>query len=110
MTDTEYRQLQNYLRRSEADLLAELELYDAASKGLGDVWARIAGPLRQRLCVEWDWPQVRQDARFENDLDLAAAVLAALTVRVLDLPVPADLPLVAVIVVKRGLDALCGCV
>ena len=109
MTDAERNELQRYLNRSEADLLAELALYDAASKGAGDAWARLVAPLRQRLCVEWDWPQVRQDARFENDLDLAAAVLVVLTTHALQLPVPAELPLVAVIAVKRGLDALCGC-
>jgi hypothetical protein len=108
MTDAEHRQLQSYLRRSEADLLAELELYDAASKGVGDTWSRVAGPLRQRLCVEWNWPQVRQDARFDDDLTLAAAVLAALAARTLDLPVPADLLLLSALVVKRGLDALCA--
>lgn len=52
---------------------------------------------------------MRQDVRFENDLDLDAAVLAVLTAQALHLPVPAELPLVAVIVVKRGLDALCRC-
>lgn len=110
MTDADRRQLQSYLSRAEADLLAELDLYEAGSRGAGDAWAKIAGPLRQRICTEWGWRQVRQDARFENDLDLAAAVLTALTVRVLHLPVPADLTLVAVILVKRGLDAFCGCV
>ena len=46
--------------------------------------------MRQRLCVEWDYCQVRQDARWENDLDLAAVVLSVLAVRVLHLPIPAD--------------------
>lgn len=110
MTDADHRRLQAYLSRPEADLLAELALYDETSKGVGDVWAKIAGPLRQRLCVEWDWPQVRQDARFENDLDLAVVVLGMLSSRVLHLPVETDLFLVTAIVVKRGLDALCGCV
>ena len=110
MTDADRRKLESYLARSEAELLAELELYEATSKGVGDTWARIAGPLRQRLCVEWNWPQVRQDARFDDDLALAAAVVGVLAARTLDLPVPADLLLLSAIVVKRGLDALCGCV
>jgi hypothetical protein len=101
--------LQSYLNRPLDQLMEELALYDATTRGAGDTWARIAGPVRQRLCVEWEWCQVRQDARWENDLDLAAAVLAALTARVLLLPVPAELPLVAVIAVKRGLDVLCAC-
>jgi hypothetical protein len=110
MTDAEHCQLENYLSRSEADLLAELALYDATSKGVGDTWERVAGPLRQRLCVEWDWCHLRQDARFDDDLTLAAAVLGVLAARALVLPVPADLLLLSALVVKRGLDALCGCV
>ena len=108
MTDAERRQLQSYLSRSQADLLAELEQYDAASKGAGDTWAKVAGPLRQRLCVEWNWPQVRQDARFDDDLTLAVAVVGVLAAHTLDLPVHADLLLLSALVVKRGLDALCG--
>ena len=60
--------------------------------------------------MEWDWCRVRQDARFDDDVTLAAAVLGVLAARTLDLPVPADLLLLSAIVVKRGLDALCGCV
>ena len=73
-----------------------------------EAWAKIVGPLRRRLCEEWDWSRARQDARFENDVDLAAAVLAALATRALDLPIDVDLYLIAVIVVKRGLDQLCA--
>ena len=65
--------------------------------------------MRQRLCVEWDWCQVRQDARFENDVELATAVLIILSSRVLNLPVPVDLYLISAIVVKRGLDHVCAC-
>ncbi len=52
MTDAERRQLQSDLSRSDAGLLAELELCEAASKGAGDAWTGIAGPLRQRICLE----------------------------------------------------------
>ena len=109
MNDADRRQLQAYLSRSEDDLLDELAMYDASTRGAADTWAKVAGPLRQRLCVEWNWCRVRQDSRFENDLDLAVVVLGVLADRVLQLPVPAELPLIAAIVVKRGLDALCGC-
>jgi hypothetical protein len=101
--------LQAYLARPLDDLMAELELYDPASRGPADVWNKIAGPLRQRLCVEWGYCTVRQDARWEDDLDLAMAVFSVLAWRALHLSIPADLALVATIVVKRGLDALCGC-
>jgi len=109
MTDTDRRALQAYLDRPLDDLMAKLELYDPASRGPADVWNKVAGPVRQRLCVEWAWCKVRQDARWEDDLDLAVAVLGVLSARVLHLPIPADLALLATIVVKRGLDVFCGC-
>jgi hypothetical protein len=89
--------------------MAELELYDPVSRGPAEAWNKVARPVRQRLCVEWDYCNVRQDARWENDLDLAVAVLGVLSARVLHLPIPADLALIATIVVKRGLDVFCGC-
>jgi hypothetical protein len=101
--------LQAYLNCPLDDLMAELELYDPASRGPADAWNKVAGPVRQRLCVEWDWCQVRQDARWDDDLALALSVLGVLSARVLHLPIPADLALIAAIVVKRGLDVFCGC-
>lgn len=101
--------LREYLERPLPDLMAELALYDDTTKGASDVWQKIAGPLRQRVCTEWKWCQVRQDARFENDYDLLVAVASVLTSRVLNLPLDVDLVLVATILVKRGLDSFCGC-
>jgi hypothetical protein len=109
MTDSDRRALQGYLDRPPDDLMAELELYDPASRGPADVWNKVAGPVRQRLCVEWGWCQVRQDQRWDDDLSLALAVVAALSEPVLRLPIEADLLLIAAIVVKRGLDVFCGC-
>jgi len=109
MAGVDPRVLQAYLDRPLDDLMAELELYDPTSRGPADVWNKMAGPLCQRLCEEWDYCRVRQDARWENDLDLAVAVLGVLSSRVLHLPIPADLALITTIVVKRGLDAFCAC-
>ena len=109
MTETDRRTLQAYLNRPLDDLMAELELYDPASRGPADVWNKVAGPVRQRLCVEWGWCKVRENPRWENDLDLVVAVFGVLSARVLHLPIPADLALIATIVVKRGLDVFCGC-
>lgn len=109
MNDAERRQLARTMARPLADLEEELALYAPAGRGPVAVWDNIAGPLRQRVCQEWGWCQVRQDARFENDLDLAVAVLGVLSARVLDLPLDVDLLLVAAILVKRGLDAFCDC-
>ena len=72
-------ELQAYLEQPLPDLMAELSLYDDTTRSPADTWAKIAGPLRQRICDEWDWCEVRQDARFENDYDLAMAVLAILS-------------------------------
>lgn len=102
-------QLQHYLERSLPDLMAELALYDDTTRGANDVWQKIAGPLRQRICTEWKWCEARQDARFENDYDILVAVVTVLTGRVLHLPVDVDLVLVATILVKRGLDSFCSC-
>jgi hypothetical protein len=101
--------LQAYLARPLDDLMAELELHDPASRGPAEVWNKIAGPLRQRLCVEWGYCTVRENPRWEDDLDLAMAVFSVLASRAFRLPIPADLALVATIVVKRGLDVFCGC-
>ena len=109
MTKVDRCTLQAYLARPLDDLMAELELYDPASRGPAEVWNEIAGPLRRRLCVEWGYCTVRQDARWEDDLDLAMAVFSVLASRALHLSIPADLALVATIVVKRGLDVFCGC-
>jgi hypothetical protein len=108
MTSTDPRAMQAYLDRPLDDLLDELSVYDT-ERGIGDTWAKIAGPVYQRLCVEWDWCQVRQDARFENDLDLAMVVVGLLSAHVLMLPFGVDVTLIAAIVVKRGLDWFCGC-
>ena len=102
-------ELQAYLDRPLPDLMAELSLYDDTARGPADIWQKIAGPVRQRICTEWNWCEVRQDARFENDYDLAVAVLAVLTTRVLQLPIDVDMTLITAILIKRSLDAFCGC-
>ena len=101
--------LQTYLALPLSGLESELELYAPSARGPAEVWEDIAAPLRQRLCVEWDYCTARQDARLDDDLALALLVLGALTERALHLPFPVDSALLAVIVVKRGLDAFCNC-
>src|SRR5712691_2784968 len=88
-TDADRRALQVYLDCSLDDLMEELSLYDPTARGTADVWQKIAGPLHQRLCVEWDYCQIRKTARFENDIDLAVAVLTTLTTQALALPIAA---------------------
>ena len=78
MSDIDRQKLERYLARPLPDLEDELALYAPAERGAAEVWAKVVAPVRQRLCVGWDRCRVRQDARFENDVDLAAAVLVAL--------------------------------
>ena len=108
MTPTDPRTMQAYLDRPLADLLDELSVYDT-TRGTGDIWQKIAGPVRTRLCDEWRWCELRQDARWDDKVTLALAVASALSLPVLHLPFPADLALIAVIVVKMGLDRVCDC-
>jgi hypothetical protein len=113
MTEFNQEQAQQYLAMSLAELEAELALYDGTDRGAADgariAWQKIAAPVRQRICAEWDWCEVRQDSRFENDYDLYVAVLSILTTRVLHLSLDADVYLITAILVKRGLDGFCGC-
>ena len=110
MIPTDRGEMQALLDRPLDELMEELDLYDPTRGPLGSAWNKIAGPVHQRLCVEWDWCRVRQDARFENDVDLAMVVVGVLSAHVLNLPFGVDVSLIAAIVVKRGLDWLCGCV
>ncbi len=109
LTETDRRKLQGYLARPLADLESELELYDPTSRGPNDTWAKIAGPLRQRICVEWDYCRARQDAIWGDDLSLALVVAGVLMERALNLPIPADILTISAILVKRGLDTFCEC-
>ena len=109
MTDPDNRTLQAYLARPLDELMEELDLYDPASRGPAEAWRKITGPVRQRICLEWDYCTVRQDASWDDGLQLAVVALGVLASRALQLPISADLALVAAIVTKRGLDAFCGC-
>lgn len=108
-TNAEVQRLQRQMERPLADLMTDLEASVPSTKGGADLWQYLVEPLQQRLCHEWGWCEVRQDARFENDYDLAIAVFTVLTSRVLDIPIDVDLFLITAIVVKRGLDGLCQC-
>jgi hypothetical protein len=109
MSTADQRKLQAYLDRPLDDLMGELEWYDPASKGPADAWNKLVPALRQRLCVEWDYCKMRQDARLDDKLTLAATVAAVLSERALHLPLEADVLLLAAIVVKLGLDKFCNC-
>ena len=109
MNDPQRRQLDAYLQRTLPDLEEELTLYVPAERSPGAVWDKVAGPVHHLLCDEWGWCEVRQDARLENDLDLALALFGVLSTRALKLPIDVDLMLISAILVKRGMDTFCGC-
>ena len=109
MDDSDRRKLQAYLARPLDDLMSELELYDPTARGPAEVWEKVEGPLRRFICVDMDYCKVRLDPRLDDDLTLAAALVSWLAEGALSLPIPADKVLLAVILVKRGLDAFCGC-
>ena len=48
MSATDQRAMQAYLDRPLDDLLDELSVYDT-TRGTGDVWRKIAGPVRNAL-------------------------------------------------------------
>jgi hypothetical protein len=97
-----------YLARSESDLLAEVSLYTPTVRSLrGDPLARYTARLRQVICDDWDWCERRQDARFDDSLNAAFAVCDVLLSKQFQAAIP--LTLLASILVKRGLDALCNC-
>jgi hypothetical protein len=99
-----------YLARDQDDLLDELSVYAEASgvtKGPTETWKQIEPRLRQAVCQDWNWCQRRQDNRFDDKITLAFALAQLLTATTLPWSLPAAL--VAVILVKFGLDKFCKC-
>jgi hypothetical protein len=108
---TETVEVQRYLDRPLDDLMDELEIYhEHARDGMGyyaDVWRRLEPTLRERVCVEWNWCKRRKDARTDEPLTIATRLLSIVAPVAMQWQVPAAL--IAVILVKRGLDAFCNC-
>ena len=78
-----------------------------AVRGPAEVWEKLVPRLRTRLCDEWSWCERRQDARLEEPLALATLIVEIIQPAIPDWSVPAGL--IAVILVKKGLDVFCGC-
>jgi hypothetical protein len=109
MAEPDRREMQAFLDRPLDDLMEELSLYAPSTRSPADVWNKIATPVHQCLCVDWDYCQVRQDAIFADELDLALVIVSVLAERLVQLPFGADLALVGAIVIKRGMDKFCNC-
>jgi len=104
-------ELQRYLERALPELEEELAVYReqaaGARRGPGDALQDLVPALRQRVCAEWKWCDKRQDARFDDPVNIATLLVTLLAPDALRWQVPAAL--LAVILVKRGLDAFCSC-
>ncbi len=104
--------VQRYLDQPLDDLLEELALYreqasGGPARGASDAWDKLAPALRRRVCVEWNWCERRQDARTEESVTLVTLVSQIVIPEAQVWQVPAVL--IAVILVKKGLDAFCQC-
>ena len=102
--------IQSYMNLSLDELMQELAVHrEAATSGVerGDIWRTLEAALRQRICEEWNWCERRQDARFDDPVNVALALVSLVAPDAARWQVPAAL--IAVILVKRGLDAFCGC-
>ncbi len=108
--------VQAYLARSLDELLVELDSYQAeagrvmrggATRGLGSLWNSLQPSLRQKICVEWNWCERRQDYTFQNQEALAIVLAEILSNRFMPQNVP--VVLLASIMVKLGLDKFCDC-
>jgi hypothetical protein len=104
-------EVRRYIERGLPELEEELAVYreqaTGARRGPGDALQDLVPALRERVCAEWKWCDKRQDARFDDPVNIAALLASMLAPDALRWQVPAAL--VAVILVKRGLDAFCNC-
>ncbi|CAG0927450.1 hypothetical protein TFLX_00467 [Thermoflexales bacterium] len=110
MIDTP-QEIQRYLNQSLDDLMQQFDLYaeeaSGVQRGPGEAWSKIVPALKQKICVEGNWCEQRQDARFDDPLNIALALAAMINDETIRLLAPATL--IAAILVKRGIDAFCGC-
>ena len=107
------REIQRYLNQPLDDLMQEFDLYaqqaGGTMRGPGSAWEKIVPVLKHKVCDEdeWNWCERRQDARFDDPMNVILAVAAMIdneTIRIV-----APVTLIAVILFKRGIDRFCGC-
>jgi hypothetical protein len=105
------REVQRYLNQPLDALMQEFDLYAEATggtlRGSGKAWENVVPALKQRICVEGNWCERRQDARFDDPMNIALAVAAMIDNEAIRIAAPATL--IAAIIVKRGIDQFCGC-
>jgi hypothetical protein len=105
------REVQRYLNQPLDALMQEFDLYAESAtgtlKGPGTAWDKITPALKQKICVEGNWCERRQDARFDDPMNVMLAVAAMIDNETIRIVAPATL--IAVILFKRGIDKFCGC-
>ena len=105
------REVQRYLNQPLDALMQEFDLYAEAAtgtmRGSGKAWEKIVPALKQKICVEGNWCERRQDARFDDPMNIALALTGMIDNEAMRIAAPAAL--IAVILVKRGIDQFCGC-
>ena len=104
------REIQHYLNQPLDALMQEFDLYaeqTGVMKGPGAAWDKIAPALKRKVCIEGNWCERRQDARFDDSTNIVLAVMSMIGDEAMRIAVPAAL--IAVILFKRGIDRFCGC-
>ena len=107
------REIQRYLNQPLDDLMQEFDLYaqqaGGTMRGPGSAWEKIVPVLKHKVCDEdeWNWCERRQDARFDDPTNIALALASIVSPDATRWQIPAAL--IAVVMIKRGLDAFCNC-
>lgn len=124
ISESEREEIQRYLEWDEKRLFRELDRYYGASmpggqqasyriRGKGRVWFNELLPrLKDHICDEWGYQQKKEDPELQDKDTLVIAVGEALLPLLETNPFPtgAQVPayLVAAILVRMNLDALCA--
>jgi hypothetical protein len=115
-SESERRELERLLAADEDELYVLLAQTDPATGGAlfapGEArrvgrlrFDQLLEPVRQRICVEWDYCARRHDPELSDAVTLAAAVMDVISTVVGGIPAAT----VAALVIKRGLSSVCAC-
>jgi len=99
--DELYSLIPPHLSEHDRTLFAPMGMIDAGKA----FFEKIHGDLKKAVCKEFDWPSKRNNAKFNDTVILVAAIGDAITGYIGAVPSF----IIAVLLVKRGLDTLCGC-
>ena len=116
LTEVERKKIQRYLALDEDGLYSlippHLSEYDRTLFtpmgliGAGKAFfEKVHGDLKKAVCEEFDWPSKRNNTTFNDTVILVAAIGDVIAGCIGAVP-----PfIIAGLLVKRGLDTLCGC-